>query len=259
MITGVNPPRKEQTASRPALPASQQLKTRNNRRRSARSARAPAGKVNKKKGSVPADDIIDSQRVGASREFIAQVAAISCADTQQLDSGTPMGLRFRTLSLGQCGTQNQTQLGKPKALLYRTALFPQFLNRNHDLLPQIEEVAGIRLGRLLFCLTATAEPQSAYLVAALGIDIDRYQQLLPACYQRDFANISQAAFERVGPEPEANREKRPSRWGWCPSRSSVHRAEPFVPLRAEPLPCWAGNRTSGEFCGSKPVPDYPTE
>jgi hypothetical protein len=66
-------------------------------------------------------------------------------------SGTPMALRFRTLSLG---TQNQTQLGKPKALLYRTALFPQFLNRNHDLLPQIEEVAGIRLGRLLFCATA---------------------------------------------------------------------------------------------------------
>jgi hypothetical protein len=72
---------------------------------------------------VPADGIIDSQRVGAPREFIAQVAAISCADTQQLDSGTPMGLRFRTLSLAQCGTQNQTQLGNPKALLYRTARF----------------------------------------------------------------------------------------------------------------------------------------
>lgn len=29
-----------------------------------------------------------------------------------------------------------TQLGNPKALLYWTALFPQFLDRSHDLLPQ---------------------------------------------------------------------------------------------------------------------------
>jgi homoserine/homoserine lactone efflux protein len=29
-----------------------------------------------------------------------------------------------------------TQLGNPKALLYWTALFPQFLDRTHDLLPQ---------------------------------------------------------------------------------------------------------------------------
>src|SRR3974390_1464660 len=86
MISGVNPPKKEQTARRPALPASQQLKMRNNRRRSAMSARAPAGKVKRKKGNVPADDIIEIQRAGAPREFIAQVAAISCAETQQPDT-----------------------------------------------------------------------------------------------------------------------------------------------------------------------------
>src|SRR5271165_7681385 len=66
--------------------ASQQLKTRINRRRSARSASAPAGNVNRKKGSVPAEDINESQRVGAPREFMAQVAAISCAETQQPDT-----------------------------------------------------------------------------------------------------------------------------------------------------------------------------
>ena|SRR5437016_5746728 len=86
MISGFNPPKNAQTASRPALQASQQLKIRNNRRRSTRSARVPAGKVNRKKGSVPADDINESQRVGTPREFIAHVAAISCAETQQPDT-----------------------------------------------------------------------------------------------------------------------------------------------------------------------------
>src|ERR1700736_1600141 len=86
MISGFSPPRKAQTASKPALAASQPLKMRNNRRRSTRSARAPAGNVNRKKGSVAADDIKESQRVGAPREFIAQVAAISCAETQQPDT-----------------------------------------------------------------------------------------------------------------------------------------------------------------------------
>jgi hypothetical protein len=86
MIAGLNPPKKEQIANIPALPASQQLNIRSKRRRSARSAKAPAGKVNRKKGRVPADDIIESQSVGTPSEFIAQVAAISCAETQQPDT-----------------------------------------------------------------------------------------------------------------------------------------------------------------------------
>jgi hypothetical protein len=39
--------------------------------------------VNKKKGNVPAVDIKESHRAGALSEFIAHVAAISCAATQQ--------------------------------------------------------------------------------------------------------------------------------------------------------------------------------
>jgi hypothetical protein len=34
-------------------------------------------------GKVPAEDIKESHRGGALSEFIAHVAAISCADTQQ--------------------------------------------------------------------------------------------------------------------------------------------------------------------------------
>src|SRR5260221_1678058 len=86
MISGVSPPKKEQTASRPALPASQQLKMRSNRRQSARSASAPAGTVNRKNGKVPAEGFNQSQTTGIPREFIAQVAAISWAETQQHDT-----------------------------------------------------------------------------------------------------------------------------------------------------------------------------
>jgi threonine/homoserine/homoserine lactone efflux protein len=53
---------------------------------------------------------------------------------------------FRTLSIDESGASVRelnpmlqgisTQLGNPKALLYWTALFPQFLNRTHDLWPQ---------------------------------------------------------------------------------------------------------------------------
>jgi homoserine/homoserine lactone efflux protein len=53
---------------------------------------------------------------------------------------------FRTPSIDESGTSVRvlnpmlqgisTQLGNPKALLYWTALFPQFLDRSHDLLPQ---------------------------------------------------------------------------------------------------------------------------
>jgi hypothetical protein len=85
-MPGVNPPSTAQRAIKPALQANQPLKIRSRRRRSARSASAPAGNVNKKNGNVPAEDIRESQRGGALSEFIAQVAAISCADTQQPDT-----------------------------------------------------------------------------------------------------------------------------------------------------------------------------
>jgi hypothetical protein len=83
MISGVSLFRKLNNASKPALQASQQLNTRISLRRSTRSASAPAGTVNRKNGNVPAEDIIESQIAGAPSEFIAQVAAISCAETQQ--------------------------------------------------------------------------------------------------------------------------------------------------------------------------------
>ena len=77
MISGVNWFRNAQMASKAALTANQQLNTCSNRRRSSKSPSAPAGSVNRKKGSVLAVDIIDSKRADAPFEFIAQVAAVS--------------------------------------------------------------------------------------------------------------------------------------------------------------------------------------
>ena len=42
--------------------------------------------MKRKNGKVAAEDIKESQRTGAPSEFIAQVAAISCAETQQPDT-----------------------------------------------------------------------------------------------------------------------------------------------------------------------------
>ena len=47
------------------------------------SARAPAGKVSKKKGNEAAVDNSDSRKGDAVNEFITQVAAMSWAATQQ--------------------------------------------------------------------------------------------------------------------------------------------------------------------------------
>src|ERR1700677_750492 len=85
-ISGVNLFKNAQIANSPALTANHPLKTRNNRRRSIKSASAPAGSVNRKKGSVPAVDITDSRKADAPIEFSAQVAAISCAVTQHPDT-----------------------------------------------------------------------------------------------------------------------------------------------------------------------------
>jgi hypothetical protein len=50
--------------------------------RSAISARAPAGRINRKNGSVAAVDIRERSNVDWLMLFIIQVAAVSCADTQ---------------------------------------------------------------------------------------------------------------------------------------------------------------------------------
>jgi hypothetical protein len=46
------------------------------------SASAPAGRINRKNGSVAAVDIMESSNVDWLMLFIIQVAAVSCADTQ---------------------------------------------------------------------------------------------------------------------------------------------------------------------------------
>jgi hypothetical protein len=46
------------------------------------SAKAPAGKINRKNGRVAAVDISESIIVDRLILFIAQVAAVSCADTK---------------------------------------------------------------------------------------------------------------------------------------------------------------------------------
>jgi hypothetical protein len=85
MISGDSLFEKAQMANRPALTANQPLKTRSSRRRSIKSASAPAGSVNRKKGSVPAVDITESRSGDAPIEFMAQVAAMSWAVTQHPD------------------------------------------------------------------------------------------------------------------------------------------------------------------------------
>jgi hypothetical protein len=62
------------------------LKTRISLRRSVISARAPAGSVKRKNGSVLAVDMEESKRGDAPIEFMAQVAAMSWALTQQPDT-----------------------------------------------------------------------------------------------------------------------------------------------------------------------------
>ena len=54
--------------------------------------------MNRKNGKLAADDINESQRTGAPSEFIAQVAAISCAETQQPDT-TSADQRRRNVGL----------------------------------------------------------------------------------------------------------------------------------------------------------------
>ena len=46
------------------------------------SARAPAGRINRKNGSVDAVDIRERNKVDWLMLFITQVAAVSCADTK---------------------------------------------------------------------------------------------------------------------------------------------------------------------------------
>src|SRR5258707_12374235 len=72
MISGVNLFAKAQMAKRAALNANQQLKIRISLRRSVISARAPAGSVKRKNGSVLAVDMEESKRGDAPIEFMAQ-------------------------------------------------------------------------------------------------------------------------------------------------------------------------------------------
>jgi hypothetical protein len=75
--------------------------------------------VNRKNGKVAAEDIKESQRTGAPSEFIAQVAAISCAETQQPDT-TSADQKRRYV-----GSRNEdqmevfavTRIGNPRLLL----------------------------------------------------------------------------------------------------------------------------------------------
>lgn len=75
--------------------------------------------MNRKNGKVAAEDIKESQRTGAPSEFIAQVAAISCAETQQPDT-TSADQKRRYV-----GSRNEdqmevfavTRIGNPRLLL----------------------------------------------------------------------------------------------------------------------------------------------
>jgi len=59
---------------------------RNNFRRSTISAKAPAGRVNKKKGREATVDIKESKNADGLSIFITQVAAVSCALMQMLET-----------------------------------------------------------------------------------------------------------------------------------------------------------------------------
>jgi hypothetical protein len=65
-----------------AVAANQRLMAHTNFRRSILSARAPAGSVNRKKGSEAAVDMSDIKNGDAVSRFIDQMAAVSWAATQ---------------------------------------------------------------------------------------------------------------------------------------------------------------------------------
>src|SRR5258708_24628502 len=83
MIHGFNAPRKPNSDSIPTQKANQRFITERILRRSAMSATAPAGTVNKKKGSEATPDISEIMKGEPANVGIIQVAAVSCAETPQ--------------------------------------------------------------------------------------------------------------------------------------------------------------------------------
>src|SRR6516162_8760248 len=82
MTFGVRRCNQPRIASPPAHTASQMYAANNIVLRSVMSARAPAGRINRKNGSVAAVDIRERSNVEPLVLFIIQVAAVSCAETQ---------------------------------------------------------------------------------------------------------------------------------------------------------------------------------
>src|SRR5690349_915064 len=83
MIQGFNALRRLKIASIAVQEANQRFITERILRRSAMSATAPAGIVNRKKGSEANVDISEIMNGEPDSVCIIQVAAVSCADTQQ--------------------------------------------------------------------------------------------------------------------------------------------------------------------------------
>jgi hypothetical protein len=74
---GFRIPNEPKTASSPAATASQTFMTQSNLRLSTTSAKAPAGKVNRKNGNDATVDINDKNNVDGLSLYITQVAAQS--------------------------------------------------------------------------------------------------------------------------------------------------------------------------------------
>jgi hypothetical protein len=74
---GFRRPKKPRNARKPAEPASHRFIIRRSFFRSTMSASAPAGSVNKKKGSAATVDITQIKNIDGVSMFITQVAAVS--------------------------------------------------------------------------------------------------------------------------------------------------------------------------------------
>src|SRR5258708_40023953 len=83
MSQGFNAPRKPNIDSIPAQEANRRCITERILRRWTRSAKAPAGMVNRKKGSEATVDISEIMNGEPETVCIIQVAAVSCAETPQ--------------------------------------------------------------------------------------------------------------------------------------------------------------------------------
>jgi hypothetical protein len=113
------------TARTPADTANQRVIIASSRRRSVMSAKAPAGRVKRKNGRAATVESNEIKKLDGLRVFITQVAAVSCADTQQPE------IRLATQSCRNTGLRrdNQIELFVMSKLAIRTPLAG---NQTHD-------------------------------------------------------------------------------------------------------------------------------